>query len=89
MNATTQLNNITSNFRRAMNNAMKSRALGLFMLFAFWFAVGFVLTACFGLLFKACTMLLGEVLGTIVYLVLSFGLIYAVEAYSNRALRRR
>lgn len=89
MNASTQLNNVTSNFRRAMNSALKSKAFALATWFAFWFAVGFVITMFFSLLLKGCTLLLGEVVGTIVYLILSFGLIYAIEAYSTRALRRR
>lgn len=86
MNASNKINN---NFRLAMNAAAKNRAVGLFVWFAFWFVVGFVLTLVFGLLAKGCVALLGETLGLIVYLILSFGAIYALEVYSTRALRRR
>lgn len=87
MNASSvaQINVLRSSFKASMSRALKSKAFALAMLFLGFIALCYVFSA----LAQLCVLVFGETLGLLVYFIVSFGLIFAVEAYEKRTRARR
>lgn len=81
MNASTRTNNTLSNLKSLLRKAVASRAFGI------CFAIACFIALCyaFSLVANACVLVFGETLGLIVYLVICFIAIFAVEAFEKRA----
>lgn len=82
-NTLNSLNSATSKVRDAMKRALKSRAFGLFVVFAVFFAFTFVMCVIFSYIAKFCFAVFGEWLGLAVYLLISFGAVFAMEALAR------
>ncbi len=81
MNASTKTNNVMTNLKAGLRSALKSKAAALVMLFLFFIALCFM----FNIIAKACLAMFGEYLGLVVYFIISFGAIFAIEAIAKRA----
>lgn len=82
MNASSvaQINVLRSNFKSSLNRALKSKAFALAALFLGFIALCYVFAA----FAQLCVLVFGETLGILVYFIVTFGLIFAVEAYEKR-----
>ena len=82
-NTLNSLNSATSKVRDAMKRALKSRAFGMFLMFTVFFAFTFVMCVIFSYIAKFCFAVFGEWLGLAVYLLISFGAVFAMEALAR------
>ena len=82
-NTLASLNSATSKVRDAMKRALKSRAFGMFLMFTVIFVLTFVLCVIFSYIAKFCFAVFGEWLGLFVYLLISFGAVFAMEALAR------
>lgn len=81
-NTLASLNSATSKVRNAARAALRSRAFGLFVVFAV-FVLTFVLCVIFSYVAKFCFAVFGEWLGLFVYLLFSFGAVFVLEAIAR------
>lgn len=82
-NTLNSLNSATSKVRNAARAALKSRAFGMFLVFTAVFLLTFVLCVVFSYIAKFCFAVFGEWLGLAVYLLFSFGAVFAMEALAR------
>lgn len=84
-NTLASLNTATSKVRNAARAALRSRAFGMFIVFTAVFVLTFVLCVFFSYVAKFCFAVFGEWLGLIVYLLFSFGMVFAIDALGRWA----
>ena len=84
-NTLASLNSATSKVRNAARAALKSRAFGMFLMFTVIFVLTFVLCVFFSYVAKFCFAVFGEWLGLFVYLLFSFGAVFAIDALARWA----